>query len=134
MRFLLRRIGFYLIAAWVSITINFFIPRADGGRSGADHVCPLSRPPGPALHGSHCMQLSAFVQGSLWTQYITYLGHLFQGDLGLSISNFPVPVTTVYRNQPGLDAAPAEPGAAHLLRRLARSRHHRRLEARPLRG
>ncbi len=27
MRFLLRRLGFYLIAAWASLTINFFLPR-----------------------------------------------------------------------------------------------------------
>ncbi|MCC6703856.1 MAG: ABC transporter permease, partial [Thermomicrobiales bacterium] len=27
MQFLLRRIGFYLIAAWASITLNFFLPR-----------------------------------------------------------------------------------------------------------
>jgi len=27
MRFLLRRLGFYLLAAWASVTINFFLPR-----------------------------------------------------------------------------------------------------------
>ena len=27
MRFLVRRIGFYLVAAWASLTLNFFLPR-----------------------------------------------------------------------------------------------------------
>ena len=27
MHYILRRIGFYLIAAWASITLNFFLPR-----------------------------------------------------------------------------------------------------------
>ena len=27
MSFILRRIGFYLIAAWASLTLNFFLPR-----------------------------------------------------------------------------------------------------------
>ena len=31
MPFLLRRLAFYLVAAWVAITANFFIPRAMPG-------------------------------------------------------------------------------------------------------
>ncbi|MBP8250922.1 MAG: ABC transporter permease, partial [Herpetosiphon sp.] len=27
MRFILRRLGFYTLAAWASLTINFFLPR-----------------------------------------------------------------------------------------------------------
>jgi len=36
-----------------------------------------------------------FVQGPLSEQYLTYLRHLIQGDFGISVSSFPVPVTTV---------------------------------------
>jgi len=28
MPFILRRLAFYVVAAWVAITLNFFIPRA----------------------------------------------------------------------------------------------------------
>ena len=31
MQFILRRLAFYLVAAWVAITANFFIPRAMPG-------------------------------------------------------------------------------------------------------
>ena len=33
--------------------------------------------------------------GSLWSQYWTYLGELFQGNLGISFTYFPFPVTEV---------------------------------------
>ena len=31
MSYLVRRLAFYLVAAWVAITLNFFIPRAVPG-------------------------------------------------------------------------------------------------------
>ena len=33
MQFLLRRVAFYLVAFWVAITLNFFIPRAMPGNA-----------------------------------------------------------------------------------------------------
>ena len=33
MQFLLRRLAFYLVAFWVAITLNFFIPRAMPGNA-----------------------------------------------------------------------------------------------------
>ena len=39
MPFILRRLGFYVVAAWVALTVNFFLPRADAGqRRRGDHV------------------------------------------------------------------------------------------------
>ena len=38
MAFILRRLVFYLVAAWVALTVNFFIPRAMPGNAVAgDH-------------------------------------------------------------------------------------------------
>jgi peptide/nickel transport system permease protein len=34
MSFILRRIGFYLLAAWASLTLNFFLPRMMPGDPG----------------------------------------------------------------------------------------------------
>ena len=33
MPFIVRRLGFYLVAAWVAVTVNFFIPRAMPGNA-----------------------------------------------------------------------------------------------------
>jgi peptide/nickel transport system permease protein len=32
-KFILRRLAFYLVAAWVALTLNFFIPRAMPGNA-----------------------------------------------------------------------------------------------------
>lgn len=94
MRFLMRRFSFYMVAAFVAITLNFFIPRMMTG----DPVQLIFARFQGRLDPRAIDSLKAtfgFVDGPLHQQYITYLGHLFQGDLGLSISNFPVPVTDV---------------------------------------
>ena len=36
MRFLVRRLVFYAVAAWVALTVNFFIPRAMPGNAVQD--------------------------------------------------------------------------------------------------
>ena len=94
MQFILRRLAFYLVAAWVAITANFFIPRAMPG-SAVDAVLakfPTLLPPArKALEA----ELGTGNQGSLWHQYVTYLGHVFSLNFGVSLSNYPTPVTTI---------------------------------------
>ncbi len=94
MRQLLRRIGFYLIALWASVTINFLIPRlAPGnpaqvlvarfqGRISAQAITALEKQFG-------------ITNESLWTQYWHYLGGLAHGDLGISLTYYPTPVMQV---------------------------------------
>jgi len=94
MRFLLRRIGFYLIAGFIAITINFFIPRLMAG----DPVTLMFARFQGRLDPRAMDALKAtfgFVEGPLPQQYLTYLQNLFQGNLGTSVSQFPSPVTTV---------------------------------------
>ena len=97
MRFLLRRLGFYLVAFWVAITLNFFIPRAMPG-DAVDAVLakfPQLLPPArKALEAT----LGTGNQGSVWSQYLTYLNHVFHLDFGPSLSNYPTPVTTIVAN------------------------------------
>lgn len=94
MRFLLRRLGFYLIAGFIAITINFFIPRLMVG----DPVQLMFARYQGRLDPRAMDSLKAafgFVQGPLHEQYLTYLGNLAQGNLGISVSAFPAPVTAV---------------------------------------
>lgn len=95
MRFLLQRIAFYLFTAWAAITLNFFIPRMipgdpvqslisrNQGRISADAIQSLR-----VLFGLDENE-------SLWEQYVDYWKQLFHGDLGLSFTFFPAPVSTV---------------------------------------
>ncbi|MEV4624744.1 ABC transporter permease [Micromonospora sp. NPDC049523] len=95
MKFLLQRIAFYLFTAWAAITINFFIPRMIPG----DPVQSLiSRYQGQI--STQAMQSLYVLFGldkdkSVWQEYVEYWGQLFRGDLGLSFTFFPAPVSQV---------------------------------------
>ena len=94
MNYILRRLGFYAIAAWASITLNFFLPRLMPG----DPVSVIfARAQGrmepetiEAMKKSYGLSDDPF-----HIQYFNYLKALLSGDLGTSISHFPAPVTEV---------------------------------------
>jgi peptide/nickel transport system permease protein len=90
----LRRLVFYLISAWASITLNFAIPRLMPGDPAAALVARFKGQMSPeALRAlRHAFGL---VPGSTLTQYFTYLAHVARGDLGLSIAYFPARVSDV---------------------------------------
>jgi peptide/nickel transport system permease protein len=95
MRFLLRRLAFYLVAAWVAVTANFFIPRAVPGNAVQ---AIMSKFPGqltPAAFDAISAMLGVGHEGSLWHQYTTYLGNIVHFDFGVSVSQFPTPVSAV---------------------------------------
>jgi peptide/nickel transport system permease protein len=94
-RYLLQRVAFYLVTAWAAVTLNFFIPRMIPG----DPVQSLIS----KFHGqisTEAMQSFYVLFGldkhkSLWREYLEYWGQLFHGDLGLSFTFFPAPVSQV---------------------------------------
>jgi len=69
MTFILRRLVFYVVAAWVALTLNFFIPRAMPGNA-VEAV--MSKFPGvlqPAAYRALEAMLGVGHAGSLWHQY-----------------------------------------------------------------
>jgi len=97
MRFLLRRLGFYLLAAWASLTINFFLPRLIPG-DPASTIFAASR---GQMQPEQLAQIKAALGLSdepMIIQYFTYLSHALRFDFGISFSSFPTPVTTVIGN------------------------------------
>ena len=94
---LLRKIGFYLVALWAAVTLNFFIPRALPG-SPVDAVLAklaLRGPVDPHTREAIEVMLGADNDRSLIQEYFAYLGGLFTGDLGVSVTYFPTPVIEV---------------------------------------
>jgi peptide/nickel transport system permease protein len=89
-----RRLVFYLVSAWASITLNFAIPRLMPGDPAAALVARFKGQLAPeslrALR--HAFGL---VPGSTFKQYFTYLAHVLRGDLGISIAYFPAHVDEV---------------------------------------
>lgn len=96
MHFLLRRIGFYLIAAWASITLNFFLPRLMPGDPASVIFGRFQGRMRPeeidALRVAYGLS-----DEPLLKQYVQYLGALAHGDFGRSISAFPAPVSQIIR-------------------------------------
>lgn len=94
MGFIARRLGFYLLAAWASITLNFFLPRMMPGDPAS---AIFARFQGQARPEQIAAMKKAYglSDAPLIEQYFTYLSHVVRGDFGLSISSFPAPVTEV---------------------------------------
>src|SRR5215472_18103163 len=94
MAFILRRLGFYLVAAWVALTANFFIPRAMPGNAVQAIMAKFPNLQPSAYHAIEAM-LGVGHPGSLWHQYVTYLDNVLHFNFGLDVSNYPSPVSTV---------------------------------------
>lgn len=98
--FLLRRLGFYLAATWSAITLNFFLPRMMPGDPSAAIVEKLQTVSGQQMAPS-AMESIQKVFGNpnagIGRQYLDYLSQLAHLDLGVSISNYPTPVTSLLR-------------------------------------
>jgi peptide/nickel transport system permease protein len=92
--YLVRRIGFYLLAAWASLTLNFFLPRLMPGDPAS---AMFARFRGQLQPEQIDAMRKAFglSEGPLLEQYGTYLSHALRGDFGISISSFPAPVIQV---------------------------------------
>ncbi len=94
MRFIVRRLAFYAVAAWVALTINFFIPRLMPGNAVEDIMSKF-----PNLEPSAYKALEAMLgvghPGSLLHQYWTYLGDVLHFNFGTDVSEYPAKVSTL---------------------------------------
>ncbi len=94
MNYILRRLGFYLIAGWISLTLNFFIPRLAPGDPASALQARFQGKLDPAALSA--MKVAFGISNEpLHVQYGQYVKNLFQGQLGTSIAYFPAPVSEV---------------------------------------
>ena len=90
MKILLQRLLFYCVAFVVAITINFFLPRLIPGDPVELMFAQVLDAPEETLNAMR--RSFGLIDGTLWEQYVIYLGNVLQWDLGLSIKYFPEPV------------------------------------------
>lgn len=100
MRFILRRIGFYLIAFWVSITLNFMLPRFMPG-DPISRMLARSQDKMSSEQVEQLQKLFGLDNRPIMEQYFSYIGDMVTGNMGVSISRFPTPVTEVIASQIG---------------------------------
>ena len=94
MNYILRRVGFYLIAAWASLTINFLLPRLmPGDPASAIFARAQGRMDPEAIDAMR--KAYGLSNNPLPVQYLTYVKSTLSGDLGTSFVYFPAPVTEV---------------------------------------
>jgi peptide/nickel transport system permease protein len=94
MKYLLRQVGLYLLAAWASLTLNFILPRAMPG----DPVTALVARMRGRIRPEEIDAIKAaygFTNAPILQQYFQYLSHALRGDFGISISSYPAKVSSV---------------------------------------
>ena len=95
MRFFLRRFMFYVITFWAAVTINFIIPRLLPGDPVSALIAKnqgrISTDATEALRALFGLDQNV----PLWQQYLDYWGLILHGELGVSFTYFPTPVTEV---------------------------------------
>ncbi|MCI8920835.1 ABC transporter permease [Oscillospiraceae bacterium 21-37] len=91
-KYVCKRFISALFTLWVALTFNFLLPRMMGG-DPAEYLASQSAL-GSAEYAQQVREQFG-LDKSIFEQYARYLGGLFQGDLGVSYTNFPIPVSDI---------------------------------------
>src|SRR3954470_16195410 len=97
MHWFLRRLGFYVFATWVALTITFLLPRVmPGDPIGGvlQHLSPSQIQSNPGIIQTYRDLLGGGDQ-SLWSAYVQYLHRVATLNFGISTSNYPSSVSEV---------------------------------------
>ena len=92
MRFLLHRLGFFVLTLWAAVTVNFLIPRLMPGDPASAMMARFHGRLNPAA--IHAMSIAFGVDSSQspWSQYVGYLHNTVTGNFGTSLTYFPLSV------------------------------------------
>lgn len=95
MRYVLRKLAFYLIAAWLAITFNFLLPQLIPGNPIEILLAKMAQA-GPVPPGEEQVltKLLGLGSGNLFQRYWHYLDSIAHLRLGISVTDFPTPVST----------------------------------------
>src|SRR5437660_6761368 len=97
MRWFARRLGFYVFAIWVALTVNFLLPTLMPGSPSAEllqHLSPAQLAANPGIIQTYEALLGGG-KSSIGHDYVVYLQRLAHLNFGISTSNYPAPVSDV---------------------------------------
>ncbi len=97
MRLIARRLGFYAVAAFIAVTLDFFIPRMVPGNPVEAVIASKGGEIPPQAQAALEAQFGLDTHDSLFQQYLHYWNSLLHGNLGLSMEQYPATVATVIR-------------------------------------
>ena len=96
MRYVLRRLGFFLLTLWAALTLNFFIPRFMPGSPLQALRARTYNRLSPAALEEMLTSFGYKPHENVGVQYLDYLGHMFTGNWGVSIgSALGEPITKI---------------------------------------
>jgi peptide/nickel transport system permease protein len=95
MVYFLRKIIFFLLTLWAAVTLNFIIPRIQGGdpaQAIVQRITGSTQAVDPRQVEAIRLMLGV-PDEPLWRQYIDYLGSILRGEFGISYGYMPYTVT-----------------------------------------
>ncbi len=95
MAYFARKIAFFLLTLWAAATLNFIIPRIQGGDPAeaiVSRIVGSNQAVDPRQVEAIRLMLGV-PDDPMWRQYIDYLGAIMRGEFGISYSYMPYTVT-----------------------------------------
>jgi len=89
MRFVLRRLGFFVLTLWVAVTLNFLLPRMMPGNPALAVLGKFKGGVSPQALQALDTEFGVNSHQSMLSQYGTYLGHTATGNFGVSLTTQP---------------------------------------------
>jgi peptide/nickel transport system permease protein len=89
MRFVLRRLGFFVLTLWVALTLNFVLPRMMPGNPALAIIGKFKGGISPQAVKVLEAQFGVGSHQNLVAQYFGYLGNVFTGKFGTSLTTEP---------------------------------------------
>ncbi len=97
MAYFARKFAFFLLTLWAAVTLNFIIPRIQGG-DPAEQIVQRITGSNAAVDPRQVEAIRLMLgvpDEPILSQYVNYLRETLQGDFGISYSYMPYSVTTV---------------------------------------
>lgn len=94
MRVVLRKLGFYVLTAWVAISLNFVIPRIMPGDPAENLINEFHGKLSPSAVQALRVLFGQSGTG-WWQQYLSYWHSVVTGDFGISYAYYPSTVGDV---------------------------------------
>jgi len=95
--YLVRRLEFFFITLWATLTMNFILPRIMPGNPAQAMLVRYHGRVSPQT--VHAIEVAFGLNpgGSIFQQYLEYLRNTVTGNFGTSVTFFPVPVGDVVK-------------------------------------
>ncbi len=95
MRYIVRRIIFFIITAWAALTINFILPRLMPGNPAEVMIAKFQGRLNPQAISALEIAFGINVHQNMLIQYVDYLRRMISGNFGISVSFYPTTVAKV---------------------------------------